>query len=140
MNDTKYKAVWNLDSLFKGGSTSPELHNHMKQTEDRISDLEETMREVTLESDQLVDVLDRLMDIKMSISQARSYAICLLSENPKDQGAQFYRGETTVLQSKYDAMTSILKKKLAHTEEPVWKSLLDSEDLKEYRFILGEWR
>ena len=140
MNDTKYKAVWNLDSLFKGGSTSPELHNHMKQTEDRISDLEETMREVTLESDQLVDVLDRLRDIKMSISQARSYAICLLSENPKDQGAQFYRGETTVLQSKYDAMTSILKKKLAHTEEPVWKSLLDSEDLKEYRFILGEWR
>jgi len=140
VNDTKYKAVWNLDSLFKGGSTSPELHNHMKQTEDRISDLEETMREVTLESDQLVDVLDRLRDIKMSISQARSYAICLLSENPKDQGAQFYRGETTVLQSKYDAMTSILKKKLAHTEEPVWKSLLDSEDLKEYRFILGEWR
>ncbi|MGG1629720.1 M3 family oligoendopeptidase [Rossellomorea sp. NRS-1567] len=140
MTHTKYKTVWNLDSLFKGGSTSPELHNHMKQTEDRISDLEETMREVTLESDQLVDVLDRLRDIKMSISQARSYAICLLSENPKDQGAQFYRGETTVLQSKYDSITSILKKKLAHTEESEWKSLLASEELKEYRFILQEWR
>ncbi|WRP07236.1 M3 family oligoendopeptidase [Rossellomorea aquimaris] len=141
MTHTKYKPVWNLDSIFKGGSTSPELYEHMKQTEGRILNLDETLEELKtpISSDQLAAFLDHLRKIKMSISQARSYAICLLSENPKDQGAQFYRGETTALQSKYDSITSNLKKKLAHTEESEWNSLLASEDLKEYRFILQEW-
>ncbi|MFC7786411.1 M3 family oligoendopeptidase [Rossellomorea sp. GCM10028870] len=142
MTQTKYKTVWNLDSIFKGGSTSPELHDHMKWTEAKIMELEEMVKEWTavLDSDQLVDVLNRLRDIKMSVSQARSYAICLLSENPKDQGPQFYRGESTALQSKYDSINSDLKRKLAHTEESEWMSLLASEDLKEYRFTLQEWR
>ncbi|MGM0751864.1 MAG: M3 family oligoendopeptidase [Bacillota bacterium] len=142
MSQTKYKQVWNLDSIFEGGSTSPELHDHMKETENRVLELEKIMKELAtgLEPDQLVAFLDRLRGIKMSISQARSYAICLLSENPKDQGAQFYRGQTTALQSKYDSITSDLKRRLAHMEESVWKTLLDSEDLKEYRFILSEWR
>ncbi|MFI8577641.1 M3 family oligoendopeptidase [Rossellomorea aquimaris] len=143
LTHTKYKPVWNLDSIFNGGSASPELYEHMKQTEGRVLNLVETLEERTTpisDPDQLTGFLDQLREIKMSISQARSYAICLLSENPKDQGAQFYRGETTVLQSKYDSITSILKKKLAHTEESEWKSLLASEELKEYRFILQEWR
>ncbi|MDT9025820.1 M3 family oligoendopeptidase [Rossellomorea yichunensis] len=143
VTQTKYNPIWNLDSIFKGGSTSPGLHDHMKQTEAKIMKLEETMKKWTTPlsgSDQLAGFLDQLREIKQSISQARSYAICLLSENPKDQGAQFYRGETTVHQSKYDSIISDLKRKLAHAEEPIWKRLLDSEDLKEYRFILGEWR
>ncbi|MHA7136529.1 M3 family oligoendopeptidase [Rossellomorea arthrocnemi] len=142
MTQTKYKTVWNLDSIFKDGSTSPDLHDHIKRTEAKIMELEEMVKECTapLESDQLVVFLDRLRKIKMSISQARSYSICLLSANPKDQGAQFYRGETTALQSRYDSINSNLKRNLAHTEESEWKSLIASEELKEYRFILQEWR
>jgi oligoendopeptidase F len=142
MTQTKYKTVWNLDSIFKGGSSSPDLHDHMKRTEAKIMELEEMVKEWTapLESDQLVAFLDRVREIKMSISQARSYSICLLSVIPKDQGAQFYREETTALQSKYDSIFSNLKRKLADTKESLWRRLLDSEDLKEYRFILQEWR
>lgn len=143
VTQTKYNPVWNLDSIFKGGSTSPELHEHMKQTEAKVMNLEETMKKWTTplsDSDQLAFILDQLREIKLSISQARSYAICLLSENPKDQSAQLYRGETTVLQSKYDSINSDLKRKLAHTGEEVWMSLIASEDLMEYRFILNEWR
>lgn len=143
MNQTKYKQEWNLDSIFHGGSASSELHDHMKETEDKFMELEEKLKKWTTpisDSDQLTAILVHLREIKMSISQAKSFAICLLSENPKDQGAQFYRGKTTAFQSKYDSITSTLKRKLAQTEESVWKRLLASEDLKEYRFILQEWR
>lgn len=143
MTQTKYPQVWNLNSIFEGGSESPDLQEHMKQTEGKILKLDDKLKKWTSplsDSYQLARFLDYLREIKLSISQARSYAICLLSENPKDQGAQLYRGETTVLQSKYDSITVDLKRKLAHTEESVWERLLDSEDLKEYRYILGEWR
>ncbi|WGG46326.1 M3 family oligoendopeptidase [Rossellomorea sp. DA94] len=140
MNHTEYKVVWNLDSIFNGGSTSPELEDHMKQTKARVSELEELVQKVTPKPDQLGNVLKRLTEIKVSISQMRSFAICLLSVDPDDQGAQFYRGETTALQSRYDSITSDLKRVLASIEEVVWACLLTSENLKDYRFILNEWR
>ncbi|WP_179884959.1 M3 family oligoendopeptidase [Bacillus sp. AFS015802] len=137
---TTYKPTWNLDSIFNGGSSSSELHDHMKQTEASVSELEEIIQKVTPEPDHLAVVLERLREIKVSISQIRSFAICLLSVDPNDQGAQFYRGEATRLQSRYDSISSDLKRVLASIEEGVWGSLLASESLKEYRFILGEWR
>ena len=140
MNHTEYKAVWNLDSIFNGGSGSPELEDHMKQTKARVSELEELMQKVELDPDQLGNVLERLREIKMSISQMRSFAICLLSVDPDDQGAQFYRGETTFLQSSYESITSDLKRVLASLVEMEWGSLLASENLTDYRFILKEWR
>ncbi|MGG3915405.1 M3 family oligoendopeptidase [Rossellomorea vietnamensis] len=140
MNYTKYRTVWNLDSIFNGGSASPELHNHMNNTNIRISELEEMMEKMTPEPAQLWDVLERLMNLKVSISQVRSFSICLLSVDPNDQGAQFYRGEASALQSRYDSITSELKRVLASIEEMEWGILLASENLKDYRFILGEWR
>jgi oligoendopeptidase F len=140
MNDTEYRTVWNLDSIFNGGSESPELYNHMNNTNVRISELEEMMQKMTPEPDQLGDVLARLREIKVSISQMKSFAICLLSVDPNDQGAQFYRGKASALQSRYDSIGSDLKNVLASMEEVVWGSLLASENLKDYRFILGEWR
>ncbi|MCR8849328.1 M3 family oligoendopeptidase [Rossellomorea sp. SC111] len=140
MIHTEYKAVWNLDSIFNGGSASPDLEDHMNQTKVRISALEELMQKVTPKPDQLRNVLDRLTEIKVSISQMRSFAICLLSVDPDDQVAQFYRGEATALQSRHDSIRSDLKRELASIEEMEWGLLLASENLKEYRFILEEWR
>ncbi|MCA1060187.1 M3 family oligoendopeptidase [Rossellomorea aquimaris] len=136
----EYNPVWNLDSIFEGGSASPELQEHMKWTEDNISELKELMQKVTPGPEQLADALERLRVIKVSISQARSFSICLLSVNPTDQGAQFYRGETTTFQSTYESIISELKRKLARIGEEEWKSMLDSKNLKEYRFVLEEWR
>ncbi|MGG4168935.1 M3 family oligoendopeptidase [Rossellomorea vietnamensis] len=140
MNHTEYKTVWNLDSIFNGGSESPELEDHMNQTKARVSELEELIQKVTPVPEQLENILKRLTEIKASISQMRSFAICLLSVDSNDQGAQFYRGEATALQSRYDSITSDLKRVLASIEEMEWGSLLASENLKDYRFILGEWR
>lgn len=137
---TKYNPVWNLDSIFEGGSESLELQEHMKKTEENITGLEALLQKMTPGPEQLADVLERLRNIKVSISQARSFSICLLSVNPTDQGAQLYRGETTALQSTYESMISELKRKLAHIEEKEWERMLAAEELKEYRFILGEWR
>ncbi|KPL58493.1 M3 family oligoendopeptidase [Rossellomorea vietnamensis] len=140
MNHTEYKTVWNLDSIFNGGSASPELEDHMNQTKARVSELEELMQKVTPKSDQLDNVLKRITEIKVSIAQMRSFAICLLSVDPDDQGAQYYRGEATALQSRYDSIRNDLKRVLASIEEMEWGSLLASENLKDFDFILGEWR
>ncbi|PFG03497.1 M3 family oligoendopeptidase [Bacillus sp. es.034] len=140
MNDTDYKMVWNLDSIFNGGSASSELEDHMNQTKLGVSELEELIQKVTPVPEQLENILKRLTEMKVRISQIRSFAICLLSVDPDDQGAQYYRGEATVLQSRYDSIMSALKRVLASIEEMEWGSLLASENLKDYCFILREFR
>ncbi|TMU87022.1 M3 family oligoendopeptidase [Bacillus sp. BHET2] len=145
MNQTKYKSVWNLDSIFKGGSGSPDLHDHMIQTEVYIKELDEKLKEWKTpreESDayQIADILHELREIKLCISQARSFVICLLAQDPKDQVAQSYRGKTTALLSRYESINSRFKKRLAITEKSLWRNLLETKELKEYRFVLTEWK
>lgn len=41
MPKTRYSKVWNLDKLFLDGSNSSQLHNHIKQLEFKVSELEE---------------------------------------------------------------------------------------------------
>ncbi len=145
MNQTKYKSVWNLDSIFKGGSGSPELHDHMVQMEFQINELNEkvkewkTPREIN-DSYQIAAILHELREIKLGISQVRSYVICLLAQDPKDQEAQSYRGKITALLSRYESINIHFKKRLAKTEKSLWQNLLETRELIEYRFVLTEWK
>ncbi|MCU4715895.1 hypothetical protein OCE25_26945 [Bacillus cereus] len=40
MSEIKCRQVWNLDSLFQGGSESSQLHEHIRHLEIEISEFE----------------------------------------------------------------------------------------------------
>ncbi|WEG14474.1 hypothetical protein PU629_09005 [Pullulanibacillus sp. KACC 23026] len=76
----------------------------------------------------------------MYLSQANSFITCLLAQNPKDQDATRLRGKVAQKESLFEKQLSIVKKILANTNEDVWESLLETEELQEYKFIPNEWR
>jgi oligoendopeptidase F len=79
-------------------------------------------------------------NIRLYISQAKSFITCLLAQNPKDKDAASLRGKIAQKESRYEKELSKVKKIFTYTKEDVWERLLKTEELKEYRFILNEWR
>ncbi|BCB04214.1 M3 family oligoendopeptidase [Bacillus sp. KH172YL63] len=139
MNHITYQPVWNLHSIFDGGSESAELHKHMKTTEVHLKDLDEKVKTWSVEdSGPFIDIIHDLQEIRRSLSQARSYIICLLAQNHKNRRAQSIRGEITALFSRYESIKSMVKKKLSRTPEYVWEEILAHSPA--HRFILTEWR
>ncbi|KMJ57416.1 pantothenate kinase [Bacillus sp. LL01] len=143
MNQTKYQEVWDLDSLFMGGSESLTFMEHMKQLEDKMNKLEKVTfhtPQAIEESHEIASLLEFIGNIRIDISQATSFIACLLAQNSKDQHAHKLRGKASAIQTRFDAALQNVKTKIADTECDLWEKLLDTKELKEYTFILTEWR
>lgn len=145
MDVTQYSQVWNLDTLFTGGSESSQLHEHIRQLEVKIYEFEEklivfnTPQEIS-ESIKMAALIDFIGDIRINLSQVNSFLTCLLAQNPKDQSAITLQGKTTVLNTRFESACNKVKIILVKTNQCLWESLLNTDHLANYKFILNEWR
>jgi oligoendopeptidase F len=144
MEKISYPKVWNLDKVFMGGSKSSQLLDHINRLEDLVHKLEVSVKSFitplsTNEVIKLVHLIENIGNIRLYLSQATSFITCLLAQNPKDQAAAILRGKIAQIESRFEKELSIVKKIVTYTKEYVWESLLETEELKEYRFILNEW-
>ncbi|MFT4413642.1 M3 family oligoendopeptidase [Fredinandcohnia humi] len=145
MNGNKYGAVWNLDTIFPGESTSTILKKHLKTMEKMIDDLETKVGKLSTptkmkDSAEIARILETLSDIQVNLSEANSFIVCLLAQNPKDQQGLIIKGKLSVQSVRVDKTIHKLKAVLANTKTDLWERLLETEDVKEYSFILTEWR
>ncbi|WP_045520625.1 M3 family oligoendopeptidase [Neobacillus niacini] len=145
MENLSYSKVWNLDKVFMGGSKSGQFLDHIDRLEDLIHELEGSVASIitplsTNEVTKLVHVIENIGNIRMYLSQATSFIACLLAQNPKDQDATILRGKIAQNESRFEKELTKVKKIFTYTKEDVWGILLKTELLKEYRFILNEWR
>lgn len=145
MSEKKYLQVWNLDSLFPGGSESSQLHEHIRHLEVEIYEFEEklnyfnTPQEIN-ESIKVAALIDYIGDIRINISQADSFITCLLAENPKDQHAITLRGKTTAIKTRFESALKRVKNTLVKTNQHLWENLLNTDYLANNKFLLNEWR
>jgi len=145
MEKTSYPKKWNLDKVFMGGSTSIQFLDHINRLETLVHELEGIVKTLitplsTNESIKVVLLVENIGYIRLYLSQASSFITCLLAENPKDQDAAVLRGKVAQKESRFEKELSKVKKILRKTKEDVWERILETEELKEYRFILNEWR
>ncbi|XRG80774.1 M3 family oligoendopeptidase [Rossellomorea sp. GAMAL-10_SWC] len=145
MEKTSYSKKWNLDKVFMGGSTSIQFLNHFNRLEAQVHELEGNVKTFitplsTNEIIRLVHLVENIGNIRLYLTQANSFITCLLAENPKDQDAAVLRGKVAQIESRFEKELSKVKKILRNTKEDVWESILETEELQEYRFILNEWR
>ena len=136
---------WNLDEIFQGGSKSSQFLKHLKQLEVLIQNLKSSVTSfsapvATDEGANLQNLLEKIGETRIHLSQANSFVTCLLSQNIKDSDAATLRGKIDKLESEFKNELSKVKVVLANIKQDIWKSLMESEELEDYRFILNEWR
>lgn len=145
MEKISYPKVWNLDKFFMGGGKSSQFLDHINRLEALVHELEGSVNSFitplsTNEVIKVVHLIENIGNIRLYLSQANSFITCLLAQNPKDQDAAILRGKISHKESRFENELSNIKKIFTYTKEDVWESLLETEELKEYKFILNEWR
>ncbi|WP_059172895.1 M3 family oligoendopeptidase [Bacillus sp. FJAT-27445] len=138
MQKNKYPQNWDLESLFKN---SGELTGHIAHTEDMIDSLEAEAETANIHNSyETKKLLDSLGDIRIHLSQASSFTICLIAQNPRDPYALSLQGKTAALNARYDKSKKLVQSRMTTLNSDAWEQMLASEELDDYRLLLNEWR
>lgn len=144
MAKNKYRQVWNLDSIFHSRKKSNPFLYHIQDIEQGLAKLDGDVAATSISSvedaDYILNILIELDNIKLKLSQASSFITCLLAQNPSDQEASVLQGRVTKLNSKYGVTITKFQAIVASTSLEIWRDVLESEVLKDFTFILAEWR
>ncbi|WP_423799151.1 M3 family oligoendopeptidase [Neobacillus sp. SAB-20_R2A] len=140
-----YSDIWNLDVFFKGGSDSPELQNHLKQTEELINLFHTKINNWTpsnsaQDSAFLQEVLHDFEKTGKKLRQAGAFIGCLLAQNTEDKKAYALDAQVTGLSAAFQTALGAFHNLLTSIDDKVWDNIISIASLKELGFILSEWR
>ncbi|MBS4215567.1 M3 family oligoendopeptidase [Neobacillus rhizophilus] len=140
-----YSDVWNLDVFFKGGSDSPELQNHLKETEELINLFQTKINNWTpsnsaQDSEFLQEVLRDFEKTGKKLRQAGAFIGCLLAQNTEDKKAYALDSQVTGLSAAFQTVLGAFHNQLTSIDDKVWDNIISLASLKELGFILSEWR
>ncbi|AVQ98417.1 pantothenate kinase [Oceanobacillus iheyensis] len=140
-----YREVWDLDSIFPGGSESPQLVEHLRSTERKIKGINSRVGSFVspkciAEPVEVAELIKEISEIKMNVSQAKSFIVCLLAQKPKDQKATTLEDKVSYLDASIETIVKKIRQLFQRIEEKLWNEMLDTRILSNYRYILNEWR
>jgi len=140
-----YSEVWDLDVFFKGGSGSTELRTHLDSVKEKLGSLEETASAFEVPqsanaSKEVVNLIESLKEVALDLSQAGAVIGCFLAADTTDKKALQLQGETGSLGARFSTIGLKIRQTLAKADEDTWNGLMESDELKEFAFVLNEWR
>lgn len=139
---TIYPEVWELDSLFQGGSDSAELKKHLEDTAQKLKSFEQAAEqfEVPTQAAQIAEFIEQTAAVSVDVRQAGAYIGCLMAQNTEDKQAALLQSEHALLRSRFQSAFLKFKQALMATEQTTWDELIATGSLKEFAFVLEEWR
>ncbi|QNK88816.1 M3 family oligoendopeptidase [Sporosarcina sp. resist] len=145
MTQKTYSEVWDLDVFFKGGSGSTELRIHLDSVKEKLGSLEETASAFEVPqsagaSKEVVNLIESLKEVALDLSQAGAVIGCFLAADTTDKKALQLQGETGSLGARFSTIGLKIRQTLAKADEDTWNGLMESDELKEFAFVLNEWR
>lgn len=145
MTQKTYSEVWDLDVFFKGGSGSTELRTHLDSVKEKLVSLEETASAFEVPqsagaSKEVVNLIESLKEVALDLSQAGAVIGCFLAADTTDKKALQLQGETGSLGARFSTIGLKIRQTLAKADEDTWNGLMESDELKEFAFVLNEWR
>src|SRR5690606_23279288 len=141
----KFPEVWDLDTLFSGGSESKELRLHMNEAVTKLSEFEELVQKFEVpaakeDAPKVAEVLEQMSHVMRHLSQSGAFIGCLMAQNTQDKKAGVLESEASSLSARFQSSFQKIQQDLSKTEEGVWAELLTEEPLREFTFVLNEWR
>ncbi|MCL4369442.1 MAG: oligoendopeptidase, partial [Chloroflexi bacterium] len=141
----KYHPRWDLETIFQGGSGSPEFSRFLDDLEKGPGLLRSQIEllgtpETPTEMDCWHVTLEMRDQLEDRLSQARAFSGCLTSQNVDDVEAKLLGGRIQQLIADFQRAELLLKERIRVVPEPVWQRLLGDARFQPIAFQLQEAR
>jgi oligoendopeptidase F len=135
--------LWDLDSIFPGGSESAELQTFLQALEAELATAETLPLPAPLTAASHAEwtaAIERIYDLGTRLQHAGSFVNCLASQNVKDMAALQLMGRLDPQGAKLGVMWTHLGAHMAAQDEAEWEALLATAALAPIQFHLNEQR
>ncbi len=129
--------TWDLESIFPGGSKSPQLQSYLEQLD---RDITELAGDVTREVSDWEHLIERVQDISARLRQAGAFIGCLNAQNTKDEKARLLAGGIQQLRAKLTSAMTAIDQQMLDMDDQKWQQLLSKPSLQEVAWPLEERR
>ncbi|KAA9015732.1 M3 family oligoendopeptidase [Niallia endozanthoxylica] len=140
----KYQDTWDLDTIFPGGTKSPELQKKLHTIKNEIQDYQKQIHEWSFSDNQSAEPLKVLLkkqeSIEKGLGQAGSFVHMWQDAYTDDEYANVVMGQVMDLSSEVENLSTVYTKKLVAISDEDWQNLLQDSELSEVSFALNEIR
>ncbi|MCZ0703939.1 pepF/M3 family oligoendopeptidase [Natronobacillus azotifigens] len=139
------KQVWDLDSVFSGGSGSTELKAYFQETEQSLTELTENVNRFTdqpakITNTEFAELVEHIRIARVHIGEIGAFISCLLAQDVTDKEAKLLAGRRSSLAAQFGKLITNFDLALAEIPEQRWGELLEDPSIKPITFILNEHR
>ena len=87
---TNLNQRWDLDSIFPGGSSSPELQEQLNSVRSQIAALKAKVEALgsELDAEQLRELVHEMQNVQAGFGECRAFVACLTAQNVRDNQAK----------------------------------------------------
>ncbi|MGG5359557.1 MULTISPECIES: M3 family oligoendopeptidase [unclassified Enterococcus] len=138
-----YSLNWDLESIFKGGSSSQELHTRIHALKEQIAAYHEAVSQLDTDNEPagaLADILQKQAIVTDGFTQCDSFITALISANVNDSQAKITSGKLYAMLPDFQAAETIFSKKLAAITDEKWQLILADPVFSSVAFRLKEIR
>ncbi|GLC89027.1 M3 family oligoendopeptidase [Lysinibacillus piscis] len=142
---TNYPEVWDVEVFFEGGSTSPQFVAHLEHSANLVQELQQLVNALAIpqtasDAIHIVQVLDKVKEVRQHLAQAGAFLSCLTAQNIKDKEALLHLGKLSAIYAESAPTFEKLRQIVGQIEGTVFEQLLATAELAPFAFILTEWR
>ncbi|UCZ53090.1 M3 family oligoendopeptidase [Bacillus shivajii] len=138
----KFSEVWDLDTIFPGGSSSKEYQQFLTELEKELVSFQQKLDQLKGETnvETWAEMIVETQEIGKKVREGGAFVSCLTAQNVKDDDAKLLTGRIKQLSSLYSAvLTSIDEQLLAFSDEQ-WEHFIELDDMKPLIYNLNERR
>lgn len=140
-----YQINWDMESVFNGGSDSPQLRKKIDSLKEQTESYREAIQGWDWNSDQpeynmFTNILNKQEKLSNGLSESMTFTRGLLSADVADKKAAILTNELGELASELGSIGSILTKKIVAMPDEEWHTLLSKEPFSAVSFALDEQR
>ena len=141
----KYSMKWDLDSVFPGGSSSPQLKEKLALIREQLDELSALIKKWDTEKDSpafknLESILLVQEKLTKGLSQVFTFVEAVQSADVADKQAGAVFGQVFELSSAFSTLQTILTKKMVAIPDDIWNKIIELPAFKEIEFSLNETR
>ncbi|MFC4736446.1 M3 family oligoendopeptidase [Bacillus daqingensis] len=140
----RYRQTWNLDSIFKGGSSSKQFAQFLTNTETDLSTmklkLEKAAAKDAPDPEEWAYAIERLQTVGMKVREVNAFVSCLTAQDVHDKEARRLGGKTKELASLYRQLFSIVDEQLLQFTDAQWHTFMEQETMQKIAENLQERR
>lgn len=140
----KYTDTWDLESVFPGGTKSPELQSKLHTIKEEIQQYQNQIKQWNFEENKsaapLKAILKKQESIGKGLGQAGTFAQMCQDAFTKDPYANVVRGQVIELASEVEKLSTVFTKKLVAIQDADWQNLMQDQELTKVSFALNEIR